>query len=81
MTAPSLALVDLRAAGKLTTRAYQALRSEGIESLGELATWRAIRLTLVANIGAITMAEIRELMSEHGLTLLSSSGSSRPGSR
>ena len=56
MTAPSLALADLRAAGKLTTRAYHALRSEGIESLGELVTWRALRLTLVANIGRVTMA-------------------------
>ena len=68
MTAPSLALGDLRAAGKLTTRAYRALRSEGIESLGELATWRALRLAHTPNIGAITMAEIRELMAEHGLT-------------
>ena len=71
MTAPSLALADLRAAGKLSTRAYHALQSEGIESLDELATWRALRLAHVPNIGAVTMAEIRELMSEHGLALLS----------
>ena len=71
MTAPSLALADLRAAGKLTTRAYHALRSEGIESLDELATWRALKLAHTRNIGAVTMAEIRELMNEHGLALLS----------
>ncbi len=68
MTAPSLALTDLRAAGKLSTRAFHALQSEGIETLDELATWRALRLGHVPNVGAITMAEIRELMAEHGLT-------------
>ncbi len=67
MAAPSLALADLRAAGKLTTRAFHALQSEGIESLDELATWRALRLARVPNIGAITLAEIRGLMAEHGL--------------
>ncbi len=44
MTAPSLALADLREVGKLTTRAYRALRSEGVETLDQLATWRAIKL-------------------------------------
>jgi carbon monoxide dehydrogenase subunit G len=59
----------------LPVRSYNALRREGVNTVGDLASKTAEQLLAIDNIGPASVEEIRQKLADHGLALSESPAS------
>ena len=52
------------------TRAYRTLRNEGIETLEEMAAYGIRPMLRIFNVGEHTIANMREVLTQHGLQFI-----------
>ena len=54
---------------EFTVRTNNCLHAEGIETIGDLLKWSALRLLATPNLGRKSLREIEEKLKNHGLRL------------
>jgi DNA-directed RNA polymerase subunit alpha len=53
----------------ISVRCYNMLKNDGIRTIGELSEKTAEELLRAPNFGKVSLADIRQLLAEYGLTL------------
>ncbi len=64
---------------ELGVRSYNCLKRVGIETIGDLVTKTESELAAIPNFGKKSIEEVKETLSQHGLTLRGGGGSSSNG--